>query len=53
VPEHANAERTPHYVAWLRRIYARPPTLRLFETSRSLGRMALGVAAEIETAEAA
>ena len=53
VPEHANAGRTPHYLDWLRRLHRRPASLRLFEASRSLGRMALDLGAELQTVEAA
>ena len=53
VPEHANAEKTPHYLDWLRRLHARPSSLRLFGESRSLGQMALDLGAELQTAEAA
>ena len=53
VPEYANAERTPHYLAWLRHMHARPASIRLFQASRSLGRMALELGTELNTAEAA
>jgi GSH-dependent disulfide-bond oxidoreductase len=53
VPEYANPEATPHYVGWLRRMYARPASQQLFETSRSLGKAALGVAAQLRETEAA
>ena len=53
VPEYANAERTPHYLAWLRHMHARPASIRLFQASRSLGRMALELGAELNEAEAA
>ena len=53
VPEYANARATPHYVGWLKRMYVRPASLRLFESSRSLGKAALGVAAQLREEQAA
>lgn len=53
VPEQANADRSPHYIDWLRRMHRRPASRRLFEGSRSLGQAALGVAAQLEEAKAA
>jgi len=50
VPEYANAERTPHYLSWLRHMHARPASIRLFQASRSLGQMALGLGAELQEA---
>ena len=50
VPEYANREKAPHYIDWLTRIYARPATLKLFRTSRSLGQRALEIAADLGVA---
>jgi hypothetical protein len=37
-------------VAWLRHMHARPASIRLFQASRSLGQMALGLGAELREA---
>ena len=50
VPEYANSENAPHYMDWLTRNYARPATLKLFRTSRSLGQRALQIAADLGVA---
>ena len=48
VPEYANKANAPHYVGWLRRIYARPATMEIFGHSRSLGKRAFEIAAMLE-----
>ena len=47
VPEYANAEKAPRYMDWLKRIYSRPATLKLFRASRSLGQRALEIAGDL------
>jgi len=48
VPEHANKANAPHYIAWLRRMYARPAVMETFGKSRSLARRAFDIAAQLE-----
>ncbi|MDB5717578.1 MAG: glutathione S-transferase-like protein [Sphingomonas bacterium] len=48
VPEYANKANAPHYIAWLKRIYARPATMATFNNSRSLGKRAFEIAAKLE-----
>ena len=47
------AHETRQAYVTLRRMHARPASRALFETSRSLGKAALGVAAQLETSVAA
>jgi glutathione S-transferase/GST-like protein len=50
VPEYAKRERAPHYIDWLRRIYARPATMAAFALGRSLARRAFDIARQLEVA---
>lgn len=43
-PDACREKDVPHYIDWLRRIYARPATLRSFGLARSLARRGLDVA---------
>lgn len=40
-------EEVPHFIDWLRRIYARPATLRTFALARSIGRRGFEVAEKL------
>jgi len=53
VPEQANEETVPHYIAWLRHMHARPASRQLFGASRSLGRMALELGEQLNAVEPA
>lgn len=48
VPEYANKENAPHYIDWLRRIYARPATTATFKQSRSLAQRAFEIKEQLE-----
>lgn len=47
VPEYATVERAPAYMAWLKRIYERPATMKTFELGRTLSRRAFDIARQL------
>ncbi|WP_336980889.1 glutathione S-transferase family protein [Altererythrobacter fulvus] len=47
IPETVAEDRVPHFVAWLRRCYARPRLVKTFELARAVGQRAFDVAAKL------
>ncbi|MEJ2760467.1 MAG: hypothetical protein P8126_02715 [Gammaproteobacteria bacterium] len=49
VPQFANEDKAPHYMAWLNRIYRRPATREAFEMGRTqLAARALDIIKKLE-----